>query len=257
MRDNGRVSDLTAALRAAGVRPGELVGLAAGADGTARVALAGGAWTGAAAAVGAADQAVRPRWAVWSQETAQALVGQRVRLATCWDVAAVHRLLFGGWRAEPRLAWACLHGQSPDEVPAASGHPDLFSVAGDAPDPPVLGAAEAADAARLQLARLAGEGDAARVGTARSESTAELLCAELAADGLPVSLAAAEGLLAEIIGPRPRGAADAAATRAERDARVLRHAPAGAPGRPAQPRAGEDAALLGRHRRAGHPRVAA
>jgi DNA polymerase I len=65
------------------------------------------------------------------------------------------------------------------------------------------------------------------VGTARSESTAELLCAELAADGLPMDRAAAESLLTEIIGGRPRGAADATASRAARDARVLRHAPAG------------------------------
>jgi DNA polymerase-1 len=67
-----------------------------------------------------------------------------------------------------------------------------------------------------------------RGATALSESTAELLCAELAADGLPMDKAAAEGLLAGIIGPRPRDAAQAAAIRAARDAQVLRHAPNGA-----------------------------
>ena len=72
------------------------------------------------------------------------------------------------------------------------------------------------------------QGGGSRISTARCESTAELLCAELSADGLPVDRAAAEGLLAEITGPRPRGPADAAAIRAARDARVLRHAPAGA-----------------------------
>ena len=40
--------------------------------------------------------------------------------------------------------------------------------------------------ARLQLARLEGQEDGGSVGTARAESTAELLCAELSADGLPV-----------------------------------------------------------------------
>jgi DNA polymerase-1 len=55
----------------------------------------------------------------------------------------------------------------------------------------------------------------------------ELLCAELAADGLPVDRRTAEHLLAGIVGARPRGAAEAAAIRAERDAAVLRHAPAG------------------------------
>src|SRR6202040_1310605 len=64
--------------------------------------------------------------------------------------------------------------------------------------------------------------------TARAESTAELLCAELSADGLPVDLAIAERILASFIGPRPRSEADAAAQRAARDAEVLRHAPAGA-----------------------------
>jgi DNA polymerase-1 len=223
--DNWLVSDLVAALGRAGVRPGDLVGLTVAADGAVTVAGDGAEWQASVADVGAADENVRPRWVVWSQETARELVGRGVRLATCWDVAAVHRLLFGGWRAEPGYAWACLHGQAPDAVPAPASEPDLFSTADDAPDAPVLGAAAALAAARLQLARLEEEGGGARVSTARSESTAELLCAELSADGLPLALTAAEGLLSEIIGPRPRGPADAAAIRAARDAGVLRHAP--------------------------------
>ncbi len=63
--------------------------------------------------------------------------------------------------------------------------------------------------------------------TARSESAAELLCAELSADGLPMSHQAAEQVLAGFIGPRPRNEAEAARNRAARDAAVLRHAPAG------------------------------
>jgi DNA polymerase-1 len=61
----------------------------------------------------------------------------------------------------------------------------------------------------------------------RSESTAELLCAELAADGLPVDLAAAEEIVAGFVGRRPSDEAEADAMRAERDDLVLRHAPAG------------------------------
>jgi DNA polymerase I len=53
------------------------------------------------------------------------------------------------------------------------------------------------------------------------------LCAELAADGLPVHRAAVEELLTGIVGPRPRDEREAAAIRAERDGVVLRHAPAG------------------------------
>ena len=65
------------------------------------------------------------------------------------------------------------------------------------------------------------------VPTARSESTAELLCAELCADGLPMDRALAEGVLASIIGPRPSSESEAVALRAARDEQVLRHAPPG------------------------------
>jgi DNA polymerase I len=221
------VGDLTAVLRAAGAAAGDLAGLAAEADGTVRVAAGGHHWAGPVAEIGSADQAVRPRWAVWSQETARVLVGHGVRPATCWDIAAVHRLLYGGWRADPGYAWARLHGQEPAEVPAVSREPDLFSVAEDQPGRPPLGAREALEAARLQLAALQEQGGETRVGTARSESTAEILCAELAADGLPVDRGAAQDLLTGLIGPQARSPADAAAIRAARDARVLRHAPDG------------------------------
>ena len=61
------------------------------------------------------------------------------------------------------------------------------------------------------------EGSSPREITAHAESTAELLCAELAADGLPIDLATAGELLAGIIGPRPRDEREAAAIRAGRD----------------------------------------
>jgi DNA polymerase-1 len=224
------VGDLITVLAEAGVKRGDLVGLCVGADEAVTVAVDGIERGGSVAEVAAAEEAIRPRWAVWSQETSRELVGRGVRVATCWDVAAVHRLLYGGWRAEAAYAWACLHGQSPQDVPAVTGEPDLFSVAEDASDAPVLGASAALEAARLQLARLDEQGGGARVSTARCESTAELLCAELSADGLPVALTAVEALLTEIIGPRPRGPMDAAAIRDARDARVLRHAPDGAAG---------------------------
>jgi DNA polymerase I len=227
--DNWKVSDLVTVLAEGGVRQGDLVGLVVGTGGAVSVAADGVEWEASVADVGAADDKIRPRWAVWSQQDARELVAGGVRLATCWDVAAVHRLLFGGWRAEPGYVWACLHGQEPGEIPAVTSEPDLFSAASDAPDAPPLGAAAALAAAQLQLARLEGQGDGGRVGTARAESTAELLCAELSADGLPVDRPAVEGLLTELIGPRPRGHADAAGIRAARDARVLRHAPDGAP----------------------------
>src|SRR3954470_5436760 len=126
--------DLAGLLRQAGVTRGDLVGLVATAGGTAdeTVAVALGAhgrrdtsrpeaaqaWVASPAGVARADEQLRPRWVTWSGETAARLAGNGVRLATCWDVTAVHRLLFGGWRADPGWAWAHLHGLSLDAVPA-------------------------------------------------------------------------------------------------------------------------------------------
>jgi DNA polymerase-1 len=64
--------------------------------------------------------------------------------------------------------------------------------------------------------------------TARAESTAELLCTELAHDGLPIDRTAAEALISSLVGPRPRDEAEAAAGRRSRDAEVLAHLPSSA-----------------------------
>jgi DNA polymerase I len=225
------VGDLVTVLAEAGVRRGDLVGLWLGPDGAVTVAVNGREWSALAADVGVAEETIRPRWVIWSQDTAQRLVGAGIRLTTCWDVASVQRLLSGRWRADPDYVWARLHGVPDDQIPGlASGGPDLFSVAADDDAGKALGAAEALAAAELQQVALGDSGGGIAVTTARSESTVELLCAELAADGLPVERAAAEDLLAEIIGPRPRTAADAAATRAARDGVVLGHAPTGVSG---------------------------
>jgi DNA polymerase-1 len=254
--------DLAGLLRQAGVRRGGLVGLVVAPDGTVAVALG----LTSAQEVARADEQLRPRWVTWSGETAARLAAAGVRLATCWDIAAVHRLLFGGWRADPGWAWAHLHGLPLDAMPAIRPG-ELFPATGEvggAGDPGAAGgedpigpggylrpawtdgewastparmtrwarlAHEAALAQRTALnsAALAGTAageDRIRDDTVRSESTAELLCAELAADGLPVHLASAERVLAEIIGPRPRDRAEAARLRAVRDERVFRHAPA-------------------------------
>ena len=247
-------------LRRAGVGRGDLVGLAVALEVGVGLATAAGRLTvdagtdDPAAVVRAVDEVVRPRWVVWSGDTAATLVGAGVRIATCWDVAAVGRLLFGGWRADPALVWARLHGLAADTIPATVPL-DLFSQAdadaadaGD-PDSPVrpdghlqpdwadggwttsperLGrwAATALVAAGRQQALLAeGPRPARSSATARSESAAELLCAELAADGLPVDRAAAERIIAGYVGPRARSDAEAAAQRARRDAAVLRYAP--------------------------------
>jgi DNA polymerase I len=261
--------DLVTSLRRAKVARGDLVGLvvtpalglgvatAEGgwsiAPGASPAAGAGAAVASLAAEVGRADAALRPRWAVWSGQTAAHLVADGVRPATCWDITAAHRLLFGGWRADPGWAWARARGLATDTVPAG-GPLDLFGMSGpddgDADDPVApdgqlrpewvsggwsdslgrLGrwAELARTLAELQLTTLAALADRPMaVATARSESTAELLCAELSADGLPMDRAVAEHMLIGLIGPRPRSDAEAAAARAARDTQVLRHAPAG------------------------------
>ena len=81
---------------------------------------------GLIAALHTIELVVRPRWVVWSQDTTAALVEADVRVAAAWDVAAVHRLLSGGWRAEPARPWAAAHGLAIDGLPAV-GPPDLFS----------------------------------------------------------------------------------------------------------------------------------
>ncbi len=248
-------TDIVEKLRLAGVGRGDLVGLAYAPGSGLGVATGGGlSWSCApgdgSVLVGLVEQALRPRWAWWSSETAVPLISAGVRVATCWDIAAVHRLLFGGWRADPARVWAQLHHLALEMVPTMAP-PDLFSSAeddGDGEGPVqadgylrpewagggwartsgrVLRWAElAAQAAALQQARLAELGDRPRVGAlARSESTAELLCAELSADGLPMDRAVAEGIVARFVGPRRRTDTEVAVQRAQRDAEVLRHAP--------------------------------
>jgi DNA polymerase-1 len=265
-------AELVTSLRQAGVNRGDLVGLVVSPALGLGLATADRSWpvagdAGLAGEVGRADAALRPRWVVWSGQTATQLAADGVRLATCWDITAVHRLLFGGWRADPGWAWARLRGLATDTMPAA-GPLDLFGMdEGDADDPVApdgylrsewVGggwadnpdrmarwAALARATAELQrqaLAELPGRPMA--LAAAHCESTAELLCAELSVDGLPMDRAVAERVLASFIGPRPRDEADAAALRSARDAEVLRHAPAGGTAdlrSPAQVRA-----LLGR-----------
>ena len=211
----------------------------------------------AAEAVAHLDEQLRPRWVCWSNATATALLAPGVRLATCWDIVAVHRLLRGGWRADAGRVWAQLRGLDHHKMPAM-GQLNLLGDEGDdggdnehpvRPDgylrPEWLAggwadtgeraaswAGVAWAAAEMQQELLSAlmaaghvPGDASA--TARSESAAELLCAELAADGLPIDVAAAQALIASMVGPRAANEAEAAAGRALRDDEVLRHLPPG------------------------------
>ena len=193
------------------------------------------------------EVALRPRWVVWGSETARVLVDGGLRVTKCWDIAAVQRLLAGGWRMNPGRAWAQLHDLPLDALPAVATI-DLFTEPDEGePDEAVRDdgylkpewlepdfswttnrltrwAQLAAIVASLQSERLAALGDRPKAPSiARSESAAELLCAELSADGLPMARDAAETIVASFVGPRARSEAEAAEQRNARDAMVLRH----------------------------------
>jgi len=186
----------------------------------------------------------RPRWVWWAAPDAAAdLVRAGVRLATCWDIAAVHRLQHGGYPADPARVWAGLHGLDAAAIPEL-GQLDLLAPAGDDGDDPedpqrpdghlrpewagggwsrdegraTRWAQLALEVAEAQRTRLT---DPRHLATAHAESAAELLCVELQAGGLPVDRDVAEALVAGFIGPRPNDAADALALRARRDNAVL------------------------------------
>lgn len=252
----GPAGDAVDALVRAGVQQGDDVGLVlAPGAGLALAPAADEACSWSAdefdpvSLVACVEDALRPRWVVWSSETASSLLRDGLRVATCWDVSAVHRLLAGGWRADPGRVWATLHDLPLDGAPA-EGPLDLFSEPDDDPDDaPVRpdgylrpswaagGWASSTDhlawwarlameVVALQRARLSQLGGQS-LATARVESATELLCSELAVDGLPMDRRLAEGIVTDVVGERPRDEVEAAQQRAVRDALVLRHAPAG------------------------------
>ncbi len=249
----------TAAVLGLGATRGAPVGVAVAADGTTGLAVGDTLVTTPVgcgpACVQAIDRDVRPRWVTWSPDSAAALAAHGVRVATCWDVAAVHRILMGGWRAEPARVWATLQGLDRRHLPVLGQLDLLGGDGGGDPDHPVRpdgylrpewvsgawwtssahAAAWASVAVRaatrqqehLHALRENGEVAGDPLACARAESTAELLCVELAADGLPVDRAAAAELIGSLVGARPTDEAEAAAGRARRDAEVLAHLPVG------------------------------
>ena len=203
-------------------------------------------------------QQIDPRWVWWSKDTATRLLELGIRPSRCWDLSAVHRLLHGGWRAEPAHVWAAANGLDPTRLPAPPTI-DLFHQPDDDgdPDDPVrpdghlrhewaAGAWSETPERMRAWARLAVQcrrrqdvalgvepvehvgpfaGPERRRRTAASESAAEILCAELERDGLPMDRAEAERIVAGFVGPRPLTPEDEARRLAERDAEVLAHLP--------------------------------
>jgi DNA polymerase-1 len=269
-----------AALRSAGVERGDRLGLAVASSGAAAPSWGATSPTGSGAstpAIGLAagpaggpgsrrfvvrtehpadvvaviEREVRPRWVMWSADTASSLVRSGVRVATSWDLAAVHRLLVGGWRADPARVWAWAHDLPSATIPTAAPvdlfHPPDDGLGDDpvgpdgylapawidgcwaaSPERLAAWAAAAMVVADRQVAAVGELGVPMAPATARAESTAELLGAELAVDGLPLDRDVAEALIAGFVGPRPTTPADAEELERHRQAEVLRFAPAGA-----------------------------
>ncbi len=197
--------------------------------------------------------ALEPRWVWWSaRQTAAPLLDAGVRPATCWDLAAVARLLDGTRRDDPATVWAAAR-QLPEPEPLREL--DLLDLPREDGGPVhadgqlsrewaggawvrSLGTAEcwaqlALDARSAQHRRLlalpdsrpAPRGLALPLATAHAESAAALLAVELEQEGLPVDRDAAAALLGSAVGPRPVDEAHAAALRAQRDETVRRHFP--------------------------------
>lgn len=204
-----------------------------------------------AAAISRLEAARRPRWVIWSNDLVAGLATAGVRLRRAWDVAAAHRLLVGGHHADPARIWAHRNGRPSSTIPTmgqlglldelgddggdphdpgrADGHlrPEWVAGGWEAPARLPGWAATALVAASWQQERLGAIAAGRAVSTARSESAAELLAAELGVDGLPIDVDELLRLLADAIGARPISAQVAIDRRAERDDAVLVHAPLG------------------------------
>jgi DNA polymerase-1 len=240
----------------ASLQPGALVALAIG-DISAALAVDGHDdlivdLDRAATLIAQLERDVSPRWVWWSNRTALRLVEWGIRPTRCWDLSATHRRLAGGWRSGPDQIWARLHDLDVATIPKRMPV-DLFSQAIDGGDPDQAvgpdgylrpewvegewstSSQRTATWARLSLElqqlqeqqiRTLADRPALRA-TVLSESAAELLCAELEVDGLPVDVDIAEAIIAGFVGPRPRDAGEAAAELERRDAEVLQHLPPG------------------------------
>ncbi len=189
-----------------------------------------------------------PRWVWWGEETTALVASAGIDIDRCWDILVVQRLFTGRWRTSIAETWAELHGLPLETLPKMGqlglldapadegdqqhavmpdGHlrPEWIDGGfGQTPERLAEWAALALGAARLQEQRIEARPNPSRLmSTARSESAAELLCAEMSTAGLPIDEPAAADLIATSAGPPPTSWAHEDEIRAARDAVVLDH----------------------------------
>ena len=186
---------------------------------------------GAAAGDLAALERDRPRWVVWSARSAPLVA---VRPRAVWDLAAVHKVLYGGRRDDPGAVWAAAHGLL---TPPTAGNDLTLLDAALAPverfvqpvradgslhpdaeraTSPVRWAELALEVQQLQQQALLAlpdprpdpSGPHLALVTAWAESAAAQLCVELEHDGLPVDRPEAIRLLSQIVGDGDRASRD-------------------------------------------------
>ncbi len=188
------------------------------------------------------------RWVTWSAEAIAALVvADGSTLDRTWDLAEVHRLLHGGWAADPARVWAGAHGLDPEGAPSAPTG-DLFDLLADeapaeellvdgylradaatgawltTPERCATFAAAALEVARRQQETVAAHGRRATT-TAHAESAAAVLCVELERHGLPIDREVARALVTDATGPEPSTLAEELEARRARDAPVIAAVP--------------------------------
>ncbi|MEM9519959.1 MAG: DNA polymerase [Actinomycetota bacterium] len=196
--------------------------------------------------LGELHAAYAPRWLWWGRETTDLVAPAWLPIDRCWDICTVHRFLNGTWKAPLGEVWAALQGLSLESLPAM-GQLDLLAATidegdrndpvrpdghlrpewinggyGETPERLSAWAGLALEAHDRQHEVLAALPDPTRaVASARSESAADLLCAEMTMSGLPVDVTAAERLITDAAGPRARTVAEEDERRAERDELVF------------------------------------
>jgi DNA polymerase-1 len=185
------------------------------------------AWQGSLDEVAASTD----RLVLWSADST-ALLPLRPRQV--WDLAAVHKVLYGGRRDDPSAVWSEAHGlpapaRSDDfallDSALAAVEPYATPVRADGSlHPDTWRSADVEELAALALETQARQEEALRalpdprtdptgphlrVVTAWAESAAALLCVELAADGLPFDTQAGLALVAQLIQADDRATRDA------------------------------------------------